>query len=648
MSDAIESTCPRCGAVLPSINGLCAMCLARGALDHGTGWLMQSTTSLSQSANELVIDGWRIIGTLGAGGMGRVYHAESEADGTQAAIKVLDQRWSDDPAMVARFQNEARLLQSLDHPNIVRLIESTETDDGRLCLVTELVQGCDLGRLLRAEKLAHERAFAIFDKVCAAVEHAHEHGLIHRDLKPSNILVGRDGEVKLADFGLAREVHEANEVSVIGGLTATTDQFGTAYYIAPERMLSTAPPAPTMDVYSLGVLLYHLLTGQMPLGNYTAVSVLTGLPRELDAIIARALDADASKRTPQVSELHGKAMQLWRDHSAGTLRSRKLRRIISIAAGLLLITGGAIGGAWWQNERMKPKPIVFPDPAKATQSQPWTNSLDMKFVPVPGTKVLFSIYETRRREADAFIQVSMNALDIPWLEGESARILEQFNRSLWNLQGDDGEWTNFSYKEPGWPVTPEHPVFFVSGIDAHRMCSWLTWKERKEGRLKANQRYRLPTTEEWLAACGGADAAPRSGNVAGPEAREGLWPKHMPTFDTSDPFPRTAPTGSFPVELHGLYDISGNVTEWVCDSSADPYLMSPQELRQSFHVRGPAFNDGRPEAVSFSHVRPTFPNKRLVNIGFRMVLEWQEGLSSSPQSPDHAPPGTAGSEPRDQ
>lgn len=623
MSDATDILCPRCGAVLPSISGLCATCLARGALDHDSGWLMQSTARLSHGGDEPSVEGWRILGTLGAGGMGRVFQAESDADGTQAAIKVLDQRWSDDPAMVARFQNEARLLQSLDHPNIVRLIESTETDEGRLCLVTELVQGCDLGRLLRAEKLSHERAFEIFDKVCAAVRHAHEHGLIHRDLKPSNILVGRGGEVKLADFGLAREVSAISDASAIGGLTATTDQFGTAYYIAPERMLGTAPPAPSMDVYSLGVLLYHLLTGQMPLGKYTPASVLAGLPRELDGILARALDADAGKRTPQVRDFHDRAMQLWRDHSAGTLRARKLRRVIAVAAALCLIICGAIAGAWWQHEASKPRPVVYPDPAKATEAQPWTNSLGMKFVPVPGTKVLFSIYETRRQEADVCIKESMEALDVPWLDGESARRIDHFNRSLWNFQGEDGVWTNFSYKDPGWPVTPEHPVFFVSGLDAHRMCAWLTWKERQEGRLKPNQRYRLPTSAEWFAACGGADAKTRSGNVAGPEAREGLWPKNMPIFDTSDPFPRSAPAGSFPVELHGLYDISGNVAEWVNDSAADPMEMTPMEARQSFHLRGPAFSDGMPAAVRYSYQRLILPGKRFVNAGFRMVLEWQ-------------------------
>lgn len=623
MSDATDILCPRCCAVLPSINGLCATCLARGALDHGSGWLMQSVARLSHGGDEPSVEGWRIIGTLGAGGMGRVYHAESEADGTQAAIKVLDQRWSEDPAMVARFQNEARLLQSLDHPNIVRLIESTETDDGRLCLVTELVQGCELGRLLRAEKLSHERAFEIFDKVCAAVTHAHDQGLVHRDLKPSNILVGRGGEVKLADFGLAREASSVSDASAIGGLTATTDQFGTAYYIAPERMLGTAAPSPVMDLYSLGVLLYHLLTGQMPLGKYTPVSVLAGLPRELDGILARALEADAAKRTPQVREFHERAMHMWWDHSAGTLRARKLRRVIAVAAALCLIICGAFAGAWWQHEASKPRPIVYPDPAQATQAQPWTNSLGMKFVPVPGTKVLFSIYETRRREADICIQASMDALDVPWLDGESARRIENFNRTLWNFQGEDGVWTNFSYEDPGWPVTPDHPAFFVSGIDAHRMCAWLTWKERREGRLKPNQRYRLPTSAEWFAACGGPDAEPRAGNLAGPEAREGLWPKSMPTFDTSDPFPRSAPVGSFPDELHGLYDISGNVGEWVNDSPADPMNMTPQEARQSFHLRGPAYSDGQRAAVRFSHPRLILPGKRVAHAGFRMVLEWQ-------------------------
>ena len=613
--------CPKCGAALPSINGLCATCLARSALDRGTGWLAETVTAFTRQETLPDIAGWRIIGTLGAGGMGRVYHGESTVDGTHAAIKVLDQRWTEDPAMVARFEREARALRQLDHPNIVRLIESTETDEGRLCIATELVQGCDLGRLLRAEKLAPQRAMEIFSKVCAAVEHAHEHGLVHRDIKPSNILVGRDGEVKLADFGLAREAGDAvADASVIGGLTATTDQFGTAYYLAPERMQGNTTSGAQSDVFSLGVLLYHLLTGQMPVGKYSSVSQLTGLPRELDAIISKALEADPAMRTASVAELHQRATKLWRDHSAGTLRRQKLRRIAAVVAGLALLVIVAIGSAWIERERLKPRPVNFADPASATKQHPWENSLGMKFVPVPGTKVLFSIYELRRRDAEPFIAATSQGLDLPWLDDDTAHRLQAIQRSFANSKAEDGEWVGAVFHDPGWPVTPDHPVTFVSALDAFRACQWLTWKERTEGRLKPHQRYRLPTTAEWLAACGGENAAVLPGNVAGPEAREGAWPEAWPTTTQRDPFPRTAPVGSFPAEMHGLFDISGNATEWVSD---DPDLLSStvDEARKKVSLRGPAFTDGAPEHLSFAYQRPVLPRKRIANVGVRVVLE---------------------------
>ncbi|MBL9115251.1 MAG: protein kinase [Verrucomicrobiaceae bacterium] len=622
MNAPVEAAmCPKCGSSLPDIDGLCAKCLARSALNQGTGWLSQSHATPSQSSELPQIDGWKIIGTLGAGGMGRVYQAESEADGSAAAIKVLDQRWSDDPAMEARFQNEARLLQQLDHPNIVRLIETTETNDGQLCLVTELVQGCDLARLLRAEKLSHQRALEIFDKVCSAVEHAHEHGLIHRDIKPSNILVGREGEVKLADFGLARAADEEGGVSIIGGLTATTDQFGTAYYLAPERMIGETHAEAAMDVYSLGVLLYHLLTGQMPLGNYQLVSALTGLPKQMDAIVAEALEADPAKRIQEAKDMHQRVMSLWRDFSEGTLRAKKIRRALALAAGVLLLAITAVAGAWWQQERMKPKPVVYPDPTAASVQAPFVNSLGMKFVPVPGTKVLFSVYETRRREAKAFVLAMEEKLEIPWLDNEFSRRMQAFNRSLWNYQSADGTWTNFSFDDPGWPVTPEHPVIFASAVDATNMCRWLTWKERQEGRLKPDQRYRLPTDAEWRKASGDIDKPVSPGNLAGPEAREGLWPKDMPTFETPDAYPRTAPVGSFPTELYGLHDMSGNVAEWVNDEPDLTWEQVPLRARHTLRARGPSYADGTPESAAFGYMRLVHPTKRVANTGFRMVLE---------------------------
>lgn len=635
-------TCPHCGTALPVIGGLCPRCLARAALDRDTGWLSAAVSASAPAATaasqeELTqIGQWRLIGTLGAGGMGRVYHGESVREPRAAALKVLDAHWGQDPAMVARFEKEAATLRQLDHPNIVRLIECAETDDGRLCLVTELVQGCDLGRLLRAERLPAARCFDIFDKVGAAVEHAHQHGLVHRDIKPSNILVGLRDEVKLADFGLAGELHpEGSRPSTIGGLTATNDQFGTAYYLAPERMLGTAPSGPQADVYALGVLLYHLLTGQMPLGHYTPASVLSGLPRELDAILAQALEADPAKRTPDVTTLRHSAQRLWREHSAGTLRARRLRRLLGMAAGVVLLATGAGAGAWWQQERMKPPVVVYPDPQAATATRPWENSLGMTFVPLPGSRVLLAVHETRRRDATAYLTATNQALDLPWLHGEAARRLQAYNNSLWNDRNEDGTWTNFTFDDPGWPVTPDHPVIFVSAYNALRMCAWLTWKEQREGRLQPHQHYRLPTTQEWLRACGGPEASRRPGNVAGSEFTELPWPEAGPTFASRDPFPRTAPVGSFPAELHGLHDISGNVSEWVNDYRDDPTELTPVRARLYIHLHGPAFLDGSESSADLNRVRLARPNNRLPHAGFRMVLEVE--APAQEQKPADAP-----------
>jgi serine/threonine protein kinase len=613
-----DTICSRCGVVLRAIGGLCANCLARSAVDRDTGWLTAALGGGSKDAAQPTVEGWRITGTLGAGGMGRVYQAESERDGSAAAIKVLDQRWSDDPAMTERFANEARLLQRLAHPNILRLLESTETDDGRLCLVTELVEGCDLGRLLRAERLPAARAMEIFDKVCAAVSHAHEHGLIHRDIKPSNILVGRDGAVKLADFGLARDTARS-DASMIGALTATTDQFGTAYYLAPERMRGRTASGPEADVFSLGVLLYHLLTGDMPLGKYVPMSQLAAAPREFDAIVARALEADPTQRTASVADFQREVAALWREHTAGTLRARKWKRAGIIAASIAFLLAAAGGGAWWQHERMKPQPIVFADPAKATQQQPWENSLGMKFVPVPGTRVLFSIYETRRRDLEPFTAMIAEQFQAPWSDVD----LQERRQAVARLQmlvvrGADGQTRPGSYRDPGWPVTPEHPAIYMQPGNAVQMAQWLTWKEQTEGRLRPGQRYRLPTGAEWLAASGGAEAPLPPGNRAGPEARDSAWPAAWPTLEVRDDFPRTAPVGSFPPEPHGLYDLAGNVAEWVCDTPEG----DPSALRDGT-LRGPSYAAGTPERARLGHIVPAPRGVRLPMAGFRLVLEWQ-------------------------
>ena len=611
MNPTPDAICPRCRTPQPlgEIGGLCPGCLALGGQ---MDWLAAPAPVAVDAEPD--IPGWRITGTLGAGGMGRVFQAEG-ANGSLAAIKVLDAKWARDPLMAARFENEADALRKLEHANIVRLIETAEAADGRLCIVMELVEGCDLGRLLRAQPLPHARGVEIFGKVCAAVEEAHAQGFVHRDIKPSNILIGGDGAVKLADFGFAKQL--AADGPALCGLTATTDQFGTAYYLAPERMTPGTPCDGRADVFSLGVLLYHLLAGRMPLGKFTPLSQLTGLPAALDGIVSRALEANPDRRTATAAALRTEFDATWREHISGRSRARKFRRAALIAAGFVFTIAAVAGGALWQHERMKPPPPpVFVRPETATIAQPWENSLGMKFVPVPETKVLFSIWETRRRDyapyrADDFGTVSAWRADyLSSMRSGDERI------STFDEGGNVIH--NATWENPGGSITPEHPTGGMSIRNAQHFCLWLTWRERAEGRLPPGWHYRLPTAAEWLTAAGGENATPRPGNVAGAELRgSSHWLASRPTFDENDGFEQLAPVGSFPAELHGLHDISGNVCEWVLDE-AEPTNRRPRQSKA--RLLGPTCVDGTPADIAFSRVRLPLHHLRIAAFGFRVVL----------------------------
>ena len=255
---------------------------------------------------------YRIEGLLGQGGMGSVYAARDVALDRPVAIKVIRPELVPDPAARERFVHEAQTLARLTHPSIVTVFACGSLAGGAPYLVMELVRGVDLRRELADEgRLEPSRASRILAAVCAAMESAHRDGVLHGDLKPENILLPDDAdddvEAKVLDFGVAQAI--APDVQRRSEAPRTTDVpiVGTPAYMAPEQ-LGGQPPTPHTDVYSLGVIAYEMLMGELPFGRGSAAEValaqvrgippgrLDRLPPALARAVTAALAFDADRR----------------------------------------------------------------------------------------------------------------------------------------------------------------------------------------------------------------------------------------------------------------------------------------------------------------------------------------------------------------
>ena len=539
--------------------------------------------------------------------MGELWLAQSGDDAQRLVVKLPNAAALAQPGAEERFESEAEILGSLTHPNILRLLDAGTAGDGRLYMATEYVDGSDLRRLLRAARLTPSRALEIFGKVCAAVEHAHSCGVVHRDLKPANILVAADGAVKVADFGLARDMGST------GARTSAGDGLGTPYYLAPEALRNAAGADERADVYSLGVLLYEMLTGSVPMGSYTPLSQRCGLRREWDAVLSSALKDDPATRTATVRELREAVEKLWSKEQRRS--SWRTRRRMGLAAALLLAAGA--GGTWLAlRPRVVPRP-TFPSPATAAREAPWRNSLGMEFIPLPAQpRVLMAVYETRIADFAQFINSEVGTLP-DWRQSGK----ESQGRGTMQVLGPRG-WRrgeHATFDDPGFPVTPQHPVVGMTAARAQFFCTWLTLRERQEGRLRDGQFYRLPTLAEWRSAAGLADNAPApqiTGNFSGPEARDADWPRQRPTGPERDEFPRTAPVDALPPNASGFYHLAGNAAEWVTLP-----LPETSDAEPEFLAAGGSWFSPASQWFVNNGTDPMRPKLRCSDTGFRCVLE---------------------------
>ncbi len=304
-----------------------------------------STSTQVQIGSDFL--GYRIEELIGQGGMGVVYRAYDLRLKRTVALKLIVPELALDERFHARFARETELAMSLEHPNVVPVYDAGDVD-GRFYLAMRLVEGTDLGALLRAEgALDPARAFAICSQVANALDAAHGKDLVHRDVKPSNVLLDKSEHVYLADFGLTRRLAEQ------GAQAGEGRSVGTPAYLAPEQ-IEGGPVDGRADIYSLGCLLYECLTGEAPFSQDSRLAIAwahleeeppnasahnSDLPGAIDAVIRKAMAKSRDDRYPTGSALIAAGAEALELRQPPMLRMR--RRLVLVAAATLVVVAGA-------------------------------------------------------------------------------------------------------------------------------------------------------------------------------------------------------------------------------------------------------------------------------------------------------------------
>ncbi len=585
-----------------------------------------------------VVPDYELERRIGRGSYGEVWLAHSALE-TRRAVKVVYRASFDSERPYLReFEGIRQYEPVSSHESQVRVYHVGKNDDaGYFYYVMELADDATTlgktapvpggeaapveiqqytpatltGWLKQRGRLPSAEALPIALALASALEHLHRHGLVHRDIKPSNVVfVG--GRPKLADIGLVTSVTSADTL------------VGTTGYIPPE-----GPGTPQADLFSLGKVLYEAVTGRDRQDFPNLPEDLAKLPDraallEFNEIILKCCHGNSRERYASAAELLADLKRIAAGRSLRKDRARR-RQTVAIAVSALV---GLCGFALWQFTRppaasgdtsagagVTNAPVsAAPSPVRAT------NSLGMVFVAVPGLAAEFSIWETRMSDFKVFFDETGHKADVAHYTVDVGNEPKELPRT---------------WLQAGASTGPDHPVRAVSCEDAMAFCEWLTQRERKTGQLDARRVYRLPRDAEWSWAAGLTNEVgdtvverqrigrnldryywgrnwpppPGAGNFSGAES---IMVQHVRGY--SDPFPRTAPVGSFPVEANGLFDMAGNVSEFCEDQVFTDGSQTPQHV-----ARGANWECYT--RVEFRIARRLFfnPHEARVNCGFRVV-----------------------------
>ena len=319
--------CPTCGAELPAgapLEQPCSACLMKLGLESLTGRNTDRSDSPTAffagsfeapSIEDLAphLPQFELLELVGKGGMGAVYKVRQKSLDRVVAVKIINPHAASQSGFAERFAREARAMARMNHPNIVTIhdfgaVETPRNPDGAAgednrplyFLAMEYVEGTNVRSLMRERRLEPREALAIVPPLCDALQYAHEEGIVHRDIKPENILVDNKGRVKIADFGLAKLLGQTvRDIT----LTEASQTLGTLHYMAPEQLERPLEVDHRADIYALGVTLYEMLTGELPLGRFAPPSQKVAVDVRLDEIVLRSLEREPARRYQHASDL---------------------------------------------------------------------------------------------------------------------------------------------------------------------------------------------------------------------------------------------------------------------------------------------------------------------------------------------------------
>ncbi len=352
--------CPKCFHVNPSGKKQCERCqapLPRITIEAHDDTASQALAQAVQfRQGQVLANRYTIAGMVGRGGMGCIYRVRDNVLGEEVALKTLLPQFGQDELVMQRFFNEARIARRLAHPNIVR-VHDIGNSSGIVYISMEYVKGQSLRGLLDAmpknKRLPLNQTLAIMEQLCSALEYAHQY-TIHRDIKPENVMLDEFGAVKLMDFGISKLMADTR-------LTGASIVMGTPFYMSPEQVRNSRDVDARSDIYSVGVVLYEILTGNVPTGIPRPASQISAeIPEAMDGIVLRCVEPDPAKRYQNVRELRGALDAVRKMVDTGEIRGdrpittqthrprRSKRRAVGIALALLILA--AMGAALYVAE----------------------------------------------------------------------------------------------------------------------------------------------------------------------------------------------------------------------------------------------------------------------------------------------------------